>query len=192
MSADFQKKKLGYFFKILDLNSNGTLQMDDFTELVEKVRVTMAYEPEGTGHKRITGKAVKLFNSLVDDIKPSSFNEISEEEWINFFLEKVILSRDEETLDDYKELIFNFMFDFFDQNRDGYISKKEYEDFYDIFGIDRAYCDKAFYLLDNTQSHRLSRYDLMNAVEEFFSTSDPTLPGNWIFGNWDSNPHAVL
>ena len=166
--------------------------MDDFTEMVEKVRVTLGYEPGSKEHKRITDKAVKLFNSLVKDIQPASFNQVTEVEWVDFFLKEVILSGDEDTLDDYKELIFNFMFDFFDQNRDGFISKKEYEDFYDIFGIDRSYCDKAFSLLDNTQSFKLSRYDLMNAVEEFFAASDPTLNGNWIFGNWESEPHSVL
>ncbi|WP_462249905.1 EF-hand domain-containing protein [Ekhidna sp.] len=191
MSADFQRKKLGYFFRILDLNSNSCLQMDDFTEMVEKVRIRQDYEPNSKEHKRITGKAVKLFNSLVKDIKPFTFNQVTENEWVDFFLKEVILSGDEDTLDDYKELIFNFMFDFFDQNRDGFISKKEYEDFYDIFGIDRAYCDKAFSLLDKTQSYRLSRYDLMSAVEEFFASSDPTVHGNWIFGNWDSEPHVV-
>ena len=191
MSAEFQRKKLGYFFRILDLNSNGSLQMDDFSEMVEKVRITLDYEPQDKNHKRITDKAVKLFNSLVDDIKPFSFNQVTEDEWINFFLDQVILTDDEDTLDEYKELIFNFMFDFFDQNRDGFISKKEYEDFYDIFGIDRSFCDKAFSLLDKTQSYKLSRYDLMTAVEEFFASDDPTLHGNWIFGNWESEPHVI-
>lgn len=191
MSVEFQRKKLGYFFRILDLNSNGSLQMDDFTEMVEKVRVTLNYEPQDKNHKRITDKAVKLFNSLVSDIKPFSFNQVTEDEWVNFFLDQVILTDDEDTLDEYKELIFNFMFDFFDQNRDGFISKNEYEDFYDIFGIDRNYCDKAFSLLDKTQSYKLSRYDLMTAVEEFFASDDPTLHGNWIFGNWESEPHVI-
>lgn len=191
MSADFQRQKLGYFFRILDLNSNGCLQMDDFTEMVEKVRLTMNHEPGGKEHKRITDKAVKLFTSLVKDIKPFSFNQVTEDEWVNFFIEHVIVSGDEDTLDDYKELIFTFMFDFFDQNRDGFISKNEYEDFYDIFGIDREFCDKAFGLLDKTQSYRLSRYDLMSAVDEFFASSDQSVPGNWIFGNWQSEPHAA-
>lgn len=191
MSSEFQQKKLGYFFRILDLNSNGSLQMDDFTEMVEKVRIRLDYEPGSKEHSRITNKAVKLFNSLVKDIKPFSFNQVTEEEWIDFFMKEVILSGDEDTLDDYKELIFNFMFDFFDQNRDGFISKKEYEDFYDIFGIDRTYSDKAFSLLDKTQSYKLSRYDLMNAVEEFLASDDTTVPGNWIFGNWESEPHVA-
>ena len=38
MPAEFQQKKLGYFFKILDLNSNGQLQMDDFTEMGRYLR----------------------------------------------------------------------------------------------------------------------------------------------------------
>ena len=90
MSTEFQQKKLGYFFRILDLNNNGSLQMDDFTEMVEKVRLRMGYEPEDKGHKRITDKAIKLFNSFVGDIKPFSFNQITEAEWVNFFLKNVI------------------------------------------------------------------------------------------------------
>ncbi|NQZ78235.1 MAG: EF-hand domain-containing protein [Ekhidna sp.] len=190
MSTDFQRKKLGYFFSILDLNSNGYLQMDDFGEMVEKVRIRKQYQPEGKEHERITGKAVKLFNALVSDINPADFKKITKSEWIGFFLQNIVLSGNGELLDDYKELIFTFMFDFFDQNRDGFISKQEYMDFYDIFGINREFNDKAFRLLDINHGDRLSRYHLMNAVEEFLISDDVDASGNWVFGNWESEPHV--
>ncbi|MFK7952492.1 MAG: EF-hand domain-containing protein [Ekhidna sp.] len=190
MSTDFQRKKLAYFFKILDLNSNGILQLNDFSEMAEKVRIQMNYEDNSREHKKIVDKSVKLFHTLQNDISPKEYQEISEDEWASFFVRELVESGDEDQVDDYKELIFNFMFDFFDQNKDGFISKSEYADFYTIFGIDTQYLDKAFSQLDATQDGRLSRYEMMSAIEDFLTSDDTTLKGNWIFGNWDSNPHA--
>lgn len=190
MSTDFQRRKLAYFFKILDLNSNGILQLNDFSEMAEKVRIRLNLEEGEREHKRIVDKSVKLFHTLQNDISPKEYQQISEEEWTNFFAKELIEAGDEDEVDNYKELIFNFMFDFFDQNKDGFISKSEYSDFYTIFGIDVAYLDKAFAQLDTTQDGRLSRYEMMAAIEDFLISDDPTIKGNWIFGNWDSNPHS--
>ena len=190
MPSEFQSKKLRYFFHILDLNRNGAIQLDDFSEMAEHVRQIMGYEEGSKEHKRITDKATRFYHSLVRDISPSNRQEIVMEEWIAFF-ENVVI-RDEDALDEYKEMIFTFMFDFFDQNRDGFISRKEYEDFYQIFGIDDQYLDKAFQKLDNSNSYKLSRYDLMSAVEEFFASTDDSVSGNWVFGNWNSVPHKAI
>lgn len=189
MSTAFQTRKLTYFFHILDLNSDSFIQLEDFSEMAEKVRVIMGYDDGGKEHKRITDKATKLYHTLVSVIDPNDKQQISKEEWLNYFENEVILS--EELLDEYKEMIFNFMFDFFDQNRDGFISRKEYRDFYEIFGIDTAYVDMAFQKLDNTNSYKLSRYDLMTAVEDFFGSDDKEIAGNWVFGNWESVPHSA-
>jgi len=189
MSSIFQTKKLTYFFHILDLNNDHYIQLEDFSEMAEKVRAIMGYKEGSKEHRRITDKATKLYHTLVNVISPEDKQRISEQEWLSYFEKKVIIN--EELLDDYKEMIFNFMFDFFDQNRDGFISRKEYEDFYMIFGIDTAYLDKAFQKLDNTNSYKLSRYDLMTAVEDFFGSVDPEIAGNWVFGNWESIPHST-
>jgi len=189
MPSAFQKQKLTYFFHILDLNSDHYIQLEDFSEMAEKVRATMGYEEGGKEHKRITDKATKLYHTLASVIMPKDRQQISHDEWLDYFQNSVITS--EELLDDYKEMIFNFMFDFFDQNRDGFISRSEYKDFFLIFGLDTEYLDKAFQKLDNSNSYKLSRYDLISAVEDFFGSDDPENAGNWVFGNWESIPHAT-
>ena len=142
MSSAFQNRKLTYFFHILDLNSDSYIQLEDFSEMAEKVRTIMNYEEGSMEHKRITDKATKLYHTLVSVINPMDRQQISQKEWLEYFEKEVIIS--EELLEEYKEMIFNFMFDFFDQNRDGFISRKEYKDFYEIFGIDTAYWTKLF------------------------------------------------
>lgn len=186
MATAFQKEKLVYFFNILDLDGNGSIQINDFTKMVEKVRLVMGFEVDSKEHKRILEKATRFFNALVKDIKPKYIQEITREEWLQFFdLDKM----PPEMLVEYKEIVFNFMFDFFDQNRDGYISRDEYSDFYSIFGIDKKYLDDAFPKLVSSKSYRLHRYDIMDAVEDFFISDNKEDSGNWIFGHWESTPH---
>ncbi|MEM6643432.1 MAG: EF-hand domain-containing protein [Bacteroidota bacterium] len=186
MATAFQKKKLTYFFDIMDVDGNGTIQLDDFSDMAEKVRQMMHFEEGSKEHKRIVEKATRFFHALIKDIEPSNQQEITKEEWLSFFdLEKM----PKEMLVEYKEIVFNFMFDFFDQNRDGYISRKEYEDFYKIFGINTQFLDEAFPKLDSSNAYKLHRYDVMDAVEDFFISDDEEDSGNWIFGNWESLPH---
>ncbi len=188
MATDFQKQKLIYFFNILDLNKNGYIQLEDFLEMVDKVCETMNYEEDGKEHKRITNKAIRFFNSLVRDIEPLDPRQISEDEWLTFF-DGDIQER-EDMIVEYKEIVFNFMFDFFDQNRDGYISRKEYEDFYKIFGIDTKALDDAFPKLISAHQNKLHRYDVMDAVEDFFTSDNEEDAGNWVFGDCKSIPRS--
>ncbi|MEM9896066.1 MAG: EF-hand domain-containing protein [Bacteroidota bacterium] len=184
----FLTEKVGYFFRILDLNGNGFLQGDDFEEMAAKIIKIMKLEEGSYRERKVKEKALKLFQTLAKDMNPFSYNQITEQEWINFFLSYVI--NDEERLNDYKELIFNFMFDFFDQNRDGFINKAEYQDFFKIFGLDQSFVDDAFDKLDHSKVQKVSRYDLMAALEDYFTSTEEEVKGNWVFGNWQSVPHA--
>ncbi|MEM6812878.1 MAG: EF-hand domain-containing protein [Bacteroidota bacterium] len=187
MATEFQKQKLSYFFHILDLNKNGYIQLEDFLEMVDKVCAIMNYEEGGNERKRLTNKAIRFFNSLVRDIESVDPLQISEKEWVTFFDNEV--QKREDMIVEYKEIVFNFMFDFFDHNRDGYISRKEYEDFYRIFNIDKNALDEAFPKLVSRDNFKLHRYDLMDAIEDFFTSDDKEDAGNWVFGNWESDPH---
>ncbi|GAB4248510.1 MAG: hypothetical protein Tsb0034_27880 [Ekhidna sp.] len=188
MSANTLSKKHIYFFNILDLNRNGFIQLEDFSELAERVRVIMDYEEESKEHKRITDKAARFFHKLVRDIQPKDGQQITQDELLEYLNKRVIT--DEVELDAFKDVVFNFMFDFFDQNRDGFISKKEYADFYTMFGIDEQHLEVAFKKLDNSKTEKLNRYDLLAAVEDFFTSDDAEASGSWVFGHWESRPHG--
>ena len=82
------------------------------------------------------------------------------------------------------------MFDFFDQNREGFISNKEYADFFAIFGLDDQHLQESFQKLSHSNKEKLNRYDLLSAMEDFFTSDDQTKSGNWIFGHWNSTPYG--
>lgn len=184
MLSDFQKQKLTYFFRLLDLNKNGYLRLDDFSEISEKAREKLGYDTGSKEHKFLADRSVRFFHRLLGDIPHADNQAIQLEEWLMFF-GQLISSEDEEQLDEYTELIIGFLFDLFDDNHDGFISVEEYADIFFMYGIDIKYSAKAFINLDVNQDDRLSRYELMHAVETFLTSDNQADRGNWIFGNWE-------
>ena len=186
MLSPFQEQKLNYFFGLLDLNKNGYLQLSDFTEISEKIRLKMGYEDRSQEHKFLVDKSVKFFHRLLTDIPHSDNQVIKQQEWLDFFDREIVSSGEEEVLDEYVEMIIGFLFDLFDDNHDGYISVEEYADIFLIYGIDIKYSARAFINLDLNQDDKLSRSELLHAVETFLTSDNQSEKGNWIFGNWEA------
>ena len=86
-------------------------------------------------------------------------------------------------LEEYSELILGFIIHFFDTNNDGFISDEEYERMFKIFGMNELQAGLAFHGLDKDGDNRLSRYELLNAVETFLTSDDPANSDNWVFGD---------
>lgn len=185
MLSDFQRRKLTYFFRLLDLNKNGYLQLGDFSEICERIRQKLEFASGSKEHKFLADRSVKFFHQLLGDIPHGDNQTIKLEEWLHFF-DELIASGDEERIAECTEQIMGFLFDLFDDNHDGYISVEEYADIFLVYGIDIKYSAKAFINLDLNQDDRLSRYELLHALETFLTSDDPTLKANWIFGNWET------
>jgi len=184
MLSEFQKKKLTYFFGLYDLNKNGYLQLEDFTDIAEKLCEKLEYQPDSKHYKRLVDKTVGLFYKLLKDIPHGDEQIIYQQDWILFFEQKIIETGNEEMLEEYAELIIGYLFDLFDDNNDGFISLTEYKGVFEIYGIDQYYLEKSFMNLDLNLDQKLSRYELIRSVETFLASDDPLMKGNWIFGNW--------
>ncbi len=185
MISDFQKKKLLHFFNLLDSQVNGYLQIDDFSEIAENIRMGLGYEPGGDKHKFLAEKSAHFFHQLLNSATHSHPQSISEQEWVDYLDNDIINGGNEEKLEEFTEFIIGFLFDMFDDNHDGYISTDEFVDMFVVYGIDIKYSAKSFLNLDVNRDDRLSRNELIHAFETFLLSDDPKQPGNWIFGNWE-------
>lgn len=184
MLSDLRREKLSYFFDLLDLNRNGLLQFNDFSEMAEQVRLRLEFEEGSKEHKNIADKAIHLFHQLLHDISPKETQSIQKKEWMDYFNTELGDSIDEEVLETYQELMYQHVFDFFDHNHDGFITKDEYELFFEIFGVDEKHLDKCFSMLDANGDNKVSRYEMLAAIEDFLTSDDLSSSGNWAFGNW--------
>lgn len=185
MLSEIQRKKLIHYFNILDHNHNGILQEEDFTGVAENTCLILGIGLESEEHLMLKKRAQRIFQRFLQDINETKNNTIAKEEWLVYFEEKVFQGENFNTLRDYITFTTKFIFDLFDQDKDGYISLDEYIDMFTIYNIDVKYSAKSFLRLDSNGDEQLSKVELYNAVTDFFISTDGEADGNWIFGNWD-------
>jgi Ca2+-binding EF-hand superfamily protein len=184
MLTPFQSAKLTYLFELLDVNGNGSLQIGDFSDLTESIRKKLNYDEGGKEHQAIAQKSAHFFHKLLKDIPHPEDQSITLTGWLKFFNAEVASFKDPDTVDEWVDILLSFLFGMFDDNHDGYISLEEYQDIFEVFGMDQAYSEAAFKKIDANGDNKLSRYELIPAIETFLTSDNPKEIGNWVFGNW--------
>ena len=180
-----QRYRLTYLFRLYDYDRNGCLDIDDIASVIEKVedRMSSMRARERWKYEKIVDKAVKFFHKLLREIPHDGEQQIELSRWIQFFEAQM---EEDEYLEEYVEMMINFMFDLFDEDNDGYISEEEYEFFYEIFDIDKESFQNAFSNLDLNNDNRVSRYEMIRQLEAYFM--DDLANGddsNEVFGRLD-------
>lgn len=186
MLTEFQRHKLTHFFRLLDLDKNDILELDDFSDIAVDLSQELGYAFEGPEHKFLVDRCVGFYYMLLDEIPHKGNQVIILEEWLSFFDANVVNNTDQDFFDTFTEFMIGFFFDVFDENNDGYISDGEYADLFLVYNIDIKYSGKSFVNLDANKDGRLSRNELIFAFETYVSSDDPNEKGNWIFGDWRS------
>lgn len=184
MLKPVQEKKLTHFFNILDNNKNGQLQQDDFEGIGENICINLAIENGTEKHQYIMKRSQELYNYLIEDLHKESGDPITLQDWLTYFDQEIITARNVELLKKLIQITVRYVFDLYDQNKDGLIEIEEYADMFTIYNIDVKYSAKSFVKLDSNHDEVISKNELVKAVKDFFVSSKEDTPGNWIFGNW--------
>lgn len=180
----FQSTKITYLFDLLDKNKDSLLQKEDFVEIGKQIASLVGFKEIKTA--TLESKSEAFFNKLSREIGVDSSKTINLKEWIRFFDEEVINTKDSTTREEFVDLILNFLFGYFDENHDGFMSSDEYQTIFYTFEINPLRSRKAFEILDVNLDGKLSRYELKYFIETFLISNDPAENGNWIFGDWTS------
>ena len=179
------RKKLVHFFNILDNNKNGSLNIDDFTQIGKNVCLNLSIKTSDNRYKQLISQSEELYRVFVKDLGKSVGDEISISDWLTYFENEVYSSRNLEMIKRLIQVTVKYVFELYDQNEDGQLNIEEYVDMFTIYGIDQRFSPKSFMKLDRNNDEVISKPELVNAVKEYFISTDPAARGNWIFGNWE-------
>ncbi|MEQ9403671.1 MAG: hypothetical protein RIM99_08815 [Cyclobacteriaceae bacterium] len=183
--TDLLESKLDYFFSILDANGNSILQPNDFVEVANKLSDKLRYGPSSPIRLKLQRQASRLFVQILTDMEKED-DQITPEDWFHFF-EYFHFERPG-YIRSYVTRIVNYIFLLFDRNFDKYINREEYSEMFRAYGIDYKYEGSSFDKLDKNKDGFISQEELIQGFCDFFFSSDPNAPGNWIFGNWKEKP----
>lgn len=188
MITDFQSKKLIYFFNLMDITGDGKLSVEDSDTLSAEVKAEAMEEMDDAKKMALLLRARKFFEQLRKEMGITN-RYIHRTDWMKF-MNQLISDQDQDGIDEVVRMVVGFVFVLFDENSDGYISGGEYSQIFESLGVPVEDAVASFNKLDANEDGRLSRYEILSAVEVFFTSDNQEEPGNWVFGNWNGEQAA--
>lgn len=176
-------KKWIFFFYVLDANKDGILEPADIDEIIERlvnVRKGLFTNSEKNHLRYIT---LKSFDRLLIEAGTGKQRKISILEWVRIIRKNNEVDKESYFIRWFSASAVRFLFDLFDQNKDGYIDFDEFESLYKILGLNRANIIFAFKELDINRDGVLSKSEMYDAINEFFSSSNAAI-NNYAFGQF--------
>lgn len=183
MLSELQKEKISHYFSVvLDQDRNGILDENDFLEIGESLCILWSYRPDTPEYQNVIDGCLKSWR-MFEKYFSKQNAEANREQFLMFY-DTMLSDKDQSLYREFVSLMIGSIFDSFDLNNDGVISTDEYTDMFLCYHIPIRHSAKAFVKLDRDGDFKVTKTELMEAVDEFFLSSNPEARGNWLFGFW--------
>ncbi|WP_436516322.1 EF-hand domain-containing protein [Ekhidna sp. To15] len=176
-------KKWVFFFYALDVNRDGVLEPADMDEIIDRLVAAKPDQFTKSEVNHLRYVTLKNFDKLLIEATKGKGRKINILEWVNIIRKTNDADKESYFIRWFSISAVRFLFDLFDQNGDGVIDFDEFEALYRILGLNRANIIFAFKQLDVNKDGVLSKSELYEAINNYFSSSNATVE-NYTFGHY--------
>lgn len=182
MLTDLQKQKLTRYFRVYDVDDNGTISLPDFERVVENVRALYGVDETSGAHASLRDGYMLRWSALAASADKDRSGGVDLDEWLTYW-EGVI--DDDARYEVEIASVAERLFEVFDTDEDGVLGADEFCNFYGVYGLKSALARQVFIDLDEDGDGRVTRKELMVMAHQFYRGNDPAAPGNRLFGPTD-------
>lgn len=178
MLSELQTQKLTRLFNVVDLNKNGVLDVEDYKIILRNSANIRGWKEDSQEYQDLY-EAVMSTWEKTKAMSSAQNEKVTKEEWLNFYdsvlQNKVVYAI---VVTDFTNMIF----DLYDSNKDGKLQLKEYVDFFQAYQLDQSLAEETFPKLDTAGQGYLTREEILELVDQFYKSDDPSAKGNLLFG----------
>ncbi|KAK4008663.1 calexcitin-2 [Daphnia magna] len=177
--SDFRRNKLIYVFKaFFDVDNSGAIDQQDFCLAAERIcRVHGWTVNEGKGAE-VLQRLLDVWEAL-KRADSNSDGSVDQNEWCTMWETYAKGGNDsQEWQDKYRDFYFSIM----DTSGEGTIELDEFAAVNKRDDVSDKDCSEAFKLLSKNNSSIVNSSTFAQLWKEFFTSDDPSAPGNFIYG----------
>jgi Ca2+-binding EF-hand superfamily protein len=176
MLSDVQKKKMTRLFQVIDGDKNGRVEWADYERIATNIAAERGYRAGSGEFKTILDRYQAGWDQAAAFHKQKGMDLAT---WLDYHN---MLAGTPGAYDAMVRPAAEVIFDTFDVDGDKKVTLPEWRRFFRCYGIDEKIADQVFPKLDLNGDGHVSRPELMDLVAQFYMSSDPTAPGNVMFG----------
>jgi len=179
MFTGLQLKKLPKMFALNDNNGDGIIAQEDFEEAARVLARFRGLAPGTSEYEDLHRTVMARWNNLRETCDADGDNRVTLKEWLAYW--DKILATDgeyERVGKPFSVVVARAL----DLDGDGQISPEEYAQWLSRWGVDERVALDCFARLDLNGDGHLFVDEFVTLVAEYFQSSDPRSPGNWLLG----------
>ena len=179
MLTELQRKKLPLMFALNDRNGDGVVTKQDYeqtAQILARIGGVSAGTPE---YEHIRSTIMSFWNDVHAKADKDGDDRITLQEWIKYWNELLAV---EEEYDRVYRSFSVIVARTLDKNGDGRIAPEEFTESLIQCGVDDNAASDCFRHFDVNGDGYISQDEYVAGVREYFYSSDPDSPGNWLFG----------
>ncbi|MEM7332799.1 MAG: hypothetical protein AAF490_11990 [Chloroflexota bacterium] len=171
-----REKKMKRFFNIYDANSSGTIQKGDFEKPVQAGAAFLGLAPDSNEYSEMYEWSMGFWEFLCQNLNKNDNDLITTSEFLNAM---DALATDKTSLNKIIMGHANFTLKLWDRDNDGMMSQEEFIAAHTAYNVNPDSAHEAFGHLDRNGDSQLSYEEIIQAIDEYFTSDDPEAIGNW-------------
>ncbi|MGK7875537.1 MAG: EF-hand domain-containing protein [Xenococcaceae cyanobacterium] len=177
MLTEAQAKANTLVFKRVDLNNDGYLDQSDYENRAEQVAGNLGYDYDSPECNKLKGDYIGIWNEIKSTVDKDGDGKVSLDEYLAF----VDSSYSKGDVFEKRTIpLTDSLFDLLDQDKDGFISLKEFKKVDKAYQNNASVAEKVFNMIDANGDGKISKDELRQLARDSYMSTDPSNPGRII------------